>query len=121
MGEDCQNLQVYEKIHKKEKTLESIVGLLEGYTFAEVVNILDSVKWHCSTLSVVGMHVKQKGLKAIRKQKGMSGAQLSRLCGFSRQYLSSIETGKIKAGLNTWRSLAQALHCKVSDLTEDYK
>lgn len=109
-----------ERMRKQGKTMESIVELLEGFTFAEVLNILDSVKYQCSTLSIVGMHVKQKGLKVIREQKGMTAKQLSKLSGVSRQYIGYIEKGKVKKPRSsTLSAIATALHCNVSDIWEE--
>jgi DNA-binding Xre family transcriptional regulator len=118
MAEDCQ-VEAREYIRKKDKTMESIVELLEGFTFAEVLNILDRVKWHCSTLSVVGMSCKVKGLRRIRKMRGLKTGKLAELSGISRATISYIENGKAhNINISTLNALAQVLRCQVSDILE---
>lgn len=118
MAEDCQITdEAREWIRKQDKTTESIVELLEGHTFAEVLNILDRVKWQCSTLSVVGMSCKEKGLRRIRKMRGLKTGKLAELSGISRATISYIENGKAH-NISTLNALAQVLRCQVSDILE---
>ena len=51
-------------------------------------------------------------LRAFRRQKGMTGADLARLTGISVGMLSKIENGQTSPSLTTLQALAEAL-CQI--------
>lgn len=57
-------------------------------------------------------------LKDIRLKRGINQEALSRLSGVSRQTISDIESGsaKVNTTIGTLLKLADALHCKVTDI-----
>jgi DNA-binding Xre family transcriptional regulator len=121
MGEDVQIPQIYEKALKEQKTMESIVKLLAGYTFSEVVNILDCARYECSKLSVVRVKYKTevKGLKKIRKERGLKILDLAKLSGVSRITISYLENGKTKRPTHgVLNALAKTLGCEIADIME---
>ena len=55
-------------------------------------------------------------IKQIRIAKGLTQSDLSRLCGFTSEYINMIERGKVFPILETRIKIAQALGCDTSSL-----
>ena len=53
----------------------------------------------------------------IRKEKGLSQAQLAERCGTHQGHIARIELGKYSVGLDTLASIAEALDCQL-DITK---
>ncbi len=62
------------------------------------------------------MHVFGQRLKSVRKRRGWSQAQLAKIVGCSRGYLSSLETGSFSPSMSVLRKLADALNVKAYEL-----
>lgn len=57
-----------------------------------------------------------KTIRDIRKEKGLSQEVLSGLAGIARTHLTMIETGTMKANIETVCRIAQALDLQPSEL-----
>ena len=55
-------------------------------------------------------------LKIIRAHRKMTQAELAKVSGISRPYLTEIETGKKDGSLRAMKALAEALNVNVGDL-----
>jgi transcriptional regulator with XRE-family HTH domain len=49
----------------------------------------------------------------IRKEKGMTQAQLAELCGLQQAHIARIENGKYSVGLDTLAQIADAMGARV--------
>jgi transcriptional regulator with XRE-family HTH domain len=58
-----------------------------------------------------------KNLKAQRKLRGLTQESVAALCGFDPTYISLMERGKRNPAFLSLVMLAEAMNCKVSDLT----
>lgn len=59
-------------------------------------------------------------LKEIRKSKGITQEDLSKLSGISRQTIITIENGKdVNVSVETLKKISKALHCKITDIFFD--
>jgi transcriptional regulator with XRE-family HTH domain len=59
-----------------------------------------------------------KALKRIRREKGISQAELARRANLTREYVNKIEAGRYDPSLSTINALAKALGVKVGRLLE---
>ena len=57
-------------------------------------------------------------LATIRKAKGLSQDQLSKLSGISRVTIARIETGRISPNVRTLERLSDALKVSIADMIE---
>ena len=55
-------------------------------------------------------------IRDVRKEKGLSQEVLSGLAGISRTHLTMIENGNMKATIETFCKIAQALDLRPSEL-----
>lgn len=55
----------------------------------------------------------------IRKEKGLSQAQLAEQCGTHQGHIARIELGKYSVGLDSLASIAEALDCKIEILKKE--
>lgn len=53
----------------------------------------------------------------IRKQQGLSQAQLAERCGMHQGHIARIELGKYSVGLDTLTAITKALDCQI-DITQ---
>jgi len=58
-------------------------------------------------------------LKALRKHRGLTQAQLAKACATSAVYVSQIERGERRAGRKLLAKLGKALHVEPSLLEQD--
>lgn len=56
-------------------------------------------------------------IKIIRKYREMTQADLAKISGISRPYLTEIETGKKNGSIRALKSIANALDVSIGDLT----
>lgn len=49
----------------------------------------------------------------IRKEKGMTQAQLANLCGLQQAHIARIENGRYSVGLDTMAQIADAMGAKI--------
>lgn len=59
-----------------------------------------------------------KGIRAMRKFRGLTQQQLSDLSGITRETIAYAETGKRHATVDTLKQLARSLSCLIDDLVE---
>ncbi len=57
----------------------------------------------------------KNSLRKIRKQRGLSQTRLARLCGYTRSYISLIETGRQKPSKRCRKAVAEALGVTIED------
>lgn len=55
-------------------------------------------------------------LKIIRKEKGLTIAELSEQTGVSKGHISSMENGRYNGSINTWGTIASVLKVPLNDL-----
>jgi putative transcriptional regulator len=55
-------------------------------------------------------------IASVRKQKGITQAQLAHACETTQQQIAKIESGVVDPRLSTLRKIADALHCELEDL-----
>lgn len=59
-----------------------------------------------------------RALKRIRKEKGISQAELAKRADLTREYVNKIEAGRCDPSLSTINALAKALGVKLARLLE---
>jgi transcriptional regulator with XRE-family HTH domain len=59
-----------------------------------------------------------KRLRRLRRRRGLTQAALAARCGWSREYVARLETGKHDPSLSTLATLARALRVRVGRLIE---
>lgn len=57
-------------------------------------------------------------LREIRKNRNLSQVELAKLAGVPQSYISELESGISKPGLETLVKLTKALDCKLDDLVD---
>lgn len=57
-------------------------------------------------------------IKVIRLRKGISQSELSKITGYTQGYISFIEKGRRIPSYENLSVFAEALNCKVDDLTD---
>jgi DNA-binding XRE family transcriptional regulator len=55
-------------------------------------------------------------LREVRTERDMSGSELARKAGVTRQHIQRIETGRSAASDTVWVRIAAALEVKVDDI-----
>jgi transcriptional regulator with XRE-family HTH domain len=55
-------------------------------------------------------------IKNLRKQKGLSQTEMSKIAGIVRARLSEIENGKGNPTQKTLKKIANALNCEIRDI-----
>lgn len=60
-------------------------------------------------------------LKSIRKEKGITGAELARLCFMDKQNISKLEKGQFNPSLYYLRKICEGLGIELSDLMHGVK
>lgn len=58
-------------------------------------------------------------IQEIRKNQGLSGAQLAELIGTSQQQIQRLENGERKLSLDWMERIAKALKCEIRDLLNE--
>jgi putative transcriptional regulator len=59
-----------------------------------------------------------KNIKAIRKSKGMSQAELANICGKDRQSLERVENGRVNPTIHYLKVIADGLGVNLKDLLD---
>ncbi len=65
------------------------------------------------------MNKSKNKLKAERVLKGIKQVDMAQQLGFTPQYLSRIESGKVDIKLSTLKKIANILEVSISDLLEE--
>jgi transcriptional regulator with XRE-family HTH domain len=58
-------------------------------------------------------------LKLLRKNKGLTQAELAELTGFSQQYISDLETNQAEGSISSLKKIAKALNVKLTKLIKE--
>lgn len=61
-----------------------------------------------------------QNVRRLRRERGMTQAQLAQAADIGRPFISRIETGRFSVTLETIGALAKALRASPSDLIESY-
>ncbi|MDD6210495.1 MAG: helix-turn-helix transcriptional regulator [Bacteroidales bacterium] len=59
-----------------------------------------------------------KKIAYIRKEKGLNQGELAVITGMTQQSISRYESGSINIGFEALKKIANALDCKIGDITE---
>ncbi|MFP5471838.1 MAG: helix-turn-helix domain-containing protein [Bacteroidia bacterium] len=59
-----------------------------------------------------------KKIKSLRKDKGMSQAELANVCGKDRQSLERVENGRINPTIHYLKTIAEGLEINLKDLID---
>lgn len=70
---------------------------------------------HILTKSELSQKIGAK-IKVVRKQKGISQAELARLCDKDRQHIELIENNKVSANIHTLYLISVALKVELKEL-----